>query len=233
MEAALVAIKRELKSNVVPIGELLGRSGMCRHRSILFKYLADSINALEEGNADSEHGTGAFSSGPAPPRFMVRLVRGNYDNDGHCWNVVRLSNSSTGMFSSFACLLFLSLPTNVLAHAAGDLFLVDVMNEPAALLPMSSDAATKFKRIGGRGPGGTSIPVAELREIDMKEVKGRKPAGDRVSYSGFGKLDVGVYRESKVAIKKPKDRSNLYTLKTFRVRDLILLQWLVSKLVFV
>lgn len=55
--------KQKQKTNVVPIGEIM--FGVCRHRAILFKYLADRLN------------------------IPCRLVRGDYaDGEGHAWNVV-------------------------------------------------------------------------------------------------------------------------------------------------
>lgn len=61
-EAVVSYIKKELNSNVVPIGCIT--HGICRHRAILYKYLCDI-----EG-------------------IPCRLVRGAFENVGHAWNVV-------------------------------------------------------------------------------------------------------------------------------------------------
>eukprot|EP01012_Entosiphon_sulcatum_P055342 TRINITY_DN7714_c0_g1_i1.p1 TRINITY_DN7714_c0_g1~~TRINITY_DN7714_c0_g1_i1.p1 ORF type:complete len:308 (+),score=43.11 TRINITY_DN7714_c0_g1_i1:40-924(+) len=69
-ERAVVNAKLRLESNVVPLGEL--QFGVCRHRAVLFKYIAGLIG------------------------LPCRLVRGDYRSakgtEGHSWNVVRLGN---------------------------------------------------------------------------------------------------------------------------------------------
>lgn len=57
--------KDKPQQNIVPIGYL--NHGVCRHRALLFKYLAD--------------------------RFEIpsRLVRGDYRSSGHQWNVVQIN----------------------------------------------------------------------------------------------------------------------------------------------
>lgn len=67
-EQAVVEAKQRLGSNVVPVHELLGRAGVCRHRALLFKVLSDEAG------------------------LPCRLVRGDYDSwratGAHAWNVV-------------------------------------------------------------------------------------------------------------------------------------------------
>jgi hypothetical protein len=78
-EASLGEIKRQLRSNVVPLHKLLeANNGVCRHRSLLFKVLCDELCQ------QPEHAT-----------LKCRLVRGAYQHDadsggGHAWNVVLL-----------------------------------------------------------------------------------------------------------------------------------------------
>ncbi|KAL6079576.1 copper transport protein ctr1, variant 2 [Balamuthia mandrillaris] len=60
-------VRHELRSNVVPLGCIT--HGVCRHRSILYKYLCDYLN------------------------IPCRLVRGSYEDGGHAWNVVYLGTT--------------------------------------------------------------------------------------------------------------------------------------------
>ena len=72
-EQALVETKQRLGSNVVPVHELLGRAGVCRHRALLFKVLSDDVG------------------------LPCRLVRGDYDSwsstGAHAWNVVSVDRA--------------------------------------------------------------------------------------------------------------------------------------------
>ena len=69
-------IKQRLRSNVVPLHELLERNGVCRHRALLFKVLCDELSKRPEHGAN----------------LHCRLVRGDYESHGagggHAWNVV-------------------------------------------------------------------------------------------------------------------------------------------------
>ncbi|KAJ3449531.1 serine/threonine-protein kinase edr1 [Anaeramoeba flamelloides] len=76
-------LKVALESNVIPIGHI--NFGLCRHRAIMFKYLADCLNIIEK---DSNL------------KIPCKLVRGVYARNkeaeqigGHVWNVVRLSGN--------------------------------------------------------------------------------------------------------------------------------------------
>ena len=70
------ALQQELNSNVIPLGRI--RAGVCRHRSVLFKYLFDSVVTTDP----------AFAS----TALRCRLVRGDYGRSraAHAWNIVRL-----------------------------------------------------------------------------------------------------------------------------------------------
>lgn len=66
-------------SHAILIGHL--KFGVCRHRAILFKYLADYLNREEKRSAQD------------PRRFRVRVVRGYHgqpDDGAHVWNVVEI-----------------------------------------------------------------------------------------------------------------------------------------------
>ena len=79
-EAALRSIKSTRGTNVVPLHELLGRNGVCRHRAVLFKLVCDEL--CEQPQHDS---------------LRCRLVRGDYGvqqaGGGHAWNVVRVGET--------------------------------------------------------------------------------------------------------------------------------------------
>lgn len=69
-EQDVEAIKGELNSNVVPLHELIGRNGLCRHRALLFKVCCDFFG------------------------FDCLLLRGEVHDgtkevEGHAWNVVK------------------------------------------------------------------------------------------------------------------------------------------------
>ncbi|KAJ3444155.1 serine/threonine-protein kinase edr1 [Anaeramoeba flamelloides] len=76
-------LKESLESNVIPIGHI--NFGLCRHRAIMFKYLADCHNFIEK----DKH-----------LKIPCKLVRGVYAKNneaeqigGHVWNIVRLSGN--------------------------------------------------------------------------------------------------------------------------------------------
>jgi hypothetical protein len=84
--------KQTNRSNVIAIGQL--NHGVCRHRSMLMKFVADYINREEKTETTD------------PTRLRVRLVRGNHGTrEGpHVWNIVDL-----GSAGSLSCLLDCSL----------------------------------------------------------------------------------------------------------------------------
>lgn len=88
-------VKSALRKNLVPIGCVT--HGVCRHRSLLFKYLCDEND------------------------IPCRLVRGNFQDGGHAWNILFLGNQ---------------------------FYLVDIMHEPTELYTeeykLLSIAKTKF-----------------------------------------------------------------------------------------
>ena len=65
-------------SDIIPLGSV--RLGVCRHRSSLFKYLADAFAASSSETI------------PEALRLRTRLVRGRFDGNnrsvGHAWNLV-------------------------------------------------------------------------------------------------------------------------------------------------
>jgi hypothetical protein len=71
-------IKKENGSNLVSLGQIIKTDGVCRHRALLFKYLADASDGL----------------------VRARLIRGNYgsiDQSGgvggeHSWNVCQIGD---------------------------------------------------------------------------------------------------------------------------------------------
>eukprot|EP01156_Anaeramoeba_ignava_P014827 Anaeramoba_ignava/a610504_31.p1 GENE.a610504_31~~a610504_31.p1 ORF type:complete len:1030 (-),score=348.18 a610504_31:135-2972(-) len=73
-------LKKRFKSNIIPIGFI--NYGLCRHRAIMFKYISDSLNIVED-----DHNL----------MIYTRVVRGVYANPqeadeigGHVWNIVRV-----------------------------------------------------------------------------------------------------------------------------------------------
>jgi hypothetical protein len=87
-DRAVRVAKQDRKSNIVPIGALFNQAGVCRHRSTLFKYLADFVNSAEDLDPDDAK------------RLQVRLVRGNYGrgtSDAHAWCVARLPTEDKRM----------------------------------------------------------------------------------------------------------------------------------------
>lgn len=59
-------VKNALNKNIVPLGCVT--HGLCRHRSLLYKYLCDQLD------------------------IPCRLVRGTFQDEGHSWNIVYLAN---------------------------------------------------------------------------------------------------------------------------------------------
>jgi hypothetical protein len=105
------------------------RLGVCRHRSILYKYLCDHMHRFPEQwgltAASQSDGSGPGVVRGAIPCQLVRGVQSEVAADGsdvaqnHMWNVVRLGS---------------------------ELFVVDVMQRPGQLLPADSKEAQAYQR---------------------------------------------------------------------------------------
>ncbi len=118
-------VAAELKAlhphQVVSLGALIEIGvGLCRHRSILFKYLCDHMHRLP-----AEWGLTAGGDA-VPGAIPCQLVRGIHaaadgsgDIENHMWNVVRIGDKS---------------------------FVVDVMQHPRQLLPVDSKEAQFYQR---------------------------------------------------------------------------------------
>lgn len=113
----VAAIKKARKTNLVPIGLL--RRGCCRHRAVLFKYLADHVSRLPNARF----------------KLRCRLIRGHYyaeDNadQGHAWNAVWLPAKNQKQ-----------------AATKGSWNVVDVMHEPTLVYEDGSDKSAQYKRL--------------------------------------------------------------------------------------
>ncbi len=120
-------------SRMVSLGVMIAmRVGLCRHRSILFKYLCDHMHrfpaqwgltaAAASASASSADGIGVVRG--AIPCQLVRGVQlapgtSEADAENHMWNVVRLGDA---------------------------LFVVDVMQRPGQLLAADSKQAEAYQR---------------------------------------------------------------------------------------
>lgn len=71
----VVRVKRHMNTNVVPLCSI--SAGVCRHRSILFKYLVDQCCHSHDDTVS----------------LRCRLVRGQHEHWGHAWNVVLCSRT--------------------------------------------------------------------------------------------------------------------------------------------
>jgi hypothetical protein len=104
--------------------------GVCRHRSILFKYLCDHMHRFpaQWGLATDAPSSAAETKGVVRGAIPCQLVRGvQFAADGsgdaagnHMWNVVRVGTES---------------------------FVVDVMQRPGQLLPADSKEALAYRRV--------------------------------------------------------------------------------------
>ena len=88
--------QRGQKSDVIPLGEV--KLGVCRHRSIMFKYIADLFTRQYFGAAPTQ---GFAPTLPSALHLRCKLLRGRFVNDrvivgqlrshrsvGHAWNQV-------------------------------------------------------------------------------------------------------------------------------------------------
>ncbi len=125
VESAIAALVTKSGNQSVSLGALirLGR-GVCRHRSILFKYLCDHMHRFPEQWRPTNAADG---SGPVRGIIPCQLVRGvqsaldgSGSAEGHMWNVVRLSD---------------------------ELFIVDVFQRPGKLLSADSKEAQAYQRV--------------------------------------------------------------------------------------
>jgi hypothetical protein len=71
-EQWLTQLKARRRTNVIPLHEMIGGLGICRHRALLFKVLCDALSQ------NPEHG----------PPLRCALVRGDHGAVGHAWNEV-------------------------------------------------------------------------------------------------------------------------------------------------
>jgi hypothetical protein len=116
----------------MPLGALTQKGvGMCRHRAILFKLLCDHMCSAPERWGLSATAAGAVPNGG----IECSLVRGvQYQRDeksgvvqalGHMWNVVLVD---------------------------GHEYVVDVMQCPERLIPLTSNEALAYSRIASDAP---------------------------------------------------------------------------------
>ena len=81
IEAKIDQLRAARNTNVIIVGNILDmKLGVCRHRSLLFKYLADYTHTEQISNCNrSAHNYNVVES---------RIIRGNYLGGGHVWNIV-------------------------------------------------------------------------------------------------------------------------------------------------
>jgi hypothetical protein len=129
VDSAISEVKTWHLDQWVTLGGLIGfRLGVCRHRSILFKYLCDHMHRFPaqwgltaaSASASDAAAHGLCSVRGAIPCQLVRGVRADGTaSENHMWNVVRLGNES---------------------------FVVDVMQRPGQLLAADSKEAQAYQR---------------------------------------------------------------------------------------
>lgn len=140
-------LKSRLQTNVIPLGMIT--VGCCRHRALLFKYLADAISlptrlvrgAWTDCEAEAAR---ELTSG-------VKSESHELAHSGHAWNVVFLESpsSDTGVYG-----------------VSGDWRVVDCMQEPgSALLPSNGSVAHYSRRIGATSIVRRRLPVASSDRI--------------------------------------------------------------------
>ena len=134
-------LKRRLETNVIPLGMIT--VGCCRHRALLFKYLADGIGLptrlLRGAWSDCE------IEAARERTDGVKSESHELAHSGHAWNAVFLESPSTDTGAG---------------AAAGHWRVVDCMLEPgAALLPSSSSAVHYSRRIGAASIARRRLPV--------------------------------------------------------------------------
>ncbi len=129
LEEAISKLMALDADNEVPLGALIwSHVGVCRHRSILFKYLCDHMHRFPDQWALSAAPASATdSSGVVRGAIPCQLVRGMQSavagtgaGENHMWNVVRLGD---------------------------ELYVVDVMQRPGELLPAESKEAQAYQRV--------------------------------------------------------------------------------------
>lgn len=135
-------LKAKLQSNVIPLGMIT--VGCCRHRALLFKYLADVIGVpcrLLRGawsDCETEAARGRTCG--------VKSESSELAHSGHAWNAVYFESQTT---DTGACV------------ASGSWRVVDCMLEPgAALLPSASSAVHYSRRIGAASIARRRLPDA-------------------------------------------------------------------------
>ena len=139
-QAEMRRLKLELGSNVVPLGAI--QIGCCRHRAVLFKYLADSLGMptrLVRGAW-----TDCEEESARPRENGVKAETRELGFSGHAWNVVYIE----------------SPPTDTGAAAPGMWRVVDTMLEPGtALLPSNASAQHYARRVGAASLARRRIPT--------------------------------------------------------------------------
>jgi hypothetical protein len=128
VQSAIAVVKSRDPSNAISLGDVIAlRRGVCRHRSILFKYLCDHMHRFPAQWAlTSAASKAGASAGVVMGAIPCQLVRGVLtdgsdlaNTENHMWNVVRLGH---------------------------ELFVVDVMQRPRELLDAESKEAQAYQR---------------------------------------------------------------------------------------
>ncbi len=128
VQSAVAQLSSNNTDHEVPLSALIDlRLGVCRHRSILYKYLCDHMHRFPEqwGLTAASQSDGSGVVRGAIPCQLVRGVQSDVAADGsdlaqnHMWNVVRLGS---------------------------ELFVVDVMQRPGQLLVAESKQAQEYQR---------------------------------------------------------------------------------------
>lgn len=135
-------LKQQLQSNVVPLG--LIKLGCCRHRAVLFKYLADVIGLPTRLVRGAWTDCQIETARERPNGIKTETRELGYS--GHAWNVVYIESPpmDTGA-----------------GGASGHWRVVDTMLEPGtALLPSNASAVHYTRRIGAASIARRCLPGA-------------------------------------------------------------------------
>ena len=154
-ESHLADLRRGTGSGGIPLGSI--RVGVCRHRSILFKYLSDQPGI----------------------DLPCRLVRGIVDfggqgGGGHAWNVVRVSGSGSDDAGEDHYVM------DVMNYSLLD------AGSFGALLRVGSAAAVTYERTGGGSMGGPSVLGHDPDAFGPGDLDDFGNFRDRLGMGGFG-----------------------------------------------
>ncbi len=143
IESAIVERIARYPARQVPLGDLIElRMGVCRHRSILFKYLCDHMRRFPKQWALAPASAASPTSvRGAVPCQLVRGVQSAADGsaaatENHAWNVVQIDDAS---------------------------YVVDVMQRPGELLPVDSKEAQAYQRLIRADPDAVRTASAQVR----------------------------------------------------------------------